>query len=114
MLVAPHFVSFSTTWHEVRGFGLALGRGWRNLSWMSHDDASDLRPRSGRIRDRGSRAGRRSTSFVNQVLKAAAKANGGPLTAAQMRGMGDVGVVGPGPGKGDVAVSAGAKRRPIG
>ena len=80
-----HCLSFSTTWHEVRRFGLALDRSWRNLSRMSHDDASDLRPRSGRIRDRGSRAGRRSTSFVNQVLKAAAKANGGPLTAAQMR-----------------------------
>jgi len=38
-----------------------------------------------RIHDRESRAARRSTSFVGQVPKAAAKTNGGPLTAAQMR-----------------------------
>jgi type IV secretory pathway VirD2 relaxase len=85
MSVVPHLVSFSTPWRKVCRFGLAFGRSWRNLSHMSHDDASDLRPRFGRVRDLGSRAGRRSTSFVNQVLKAAAKANGGPLTAALMR-----------------------------
>ncbi len=100
MLVVPPCVSFSTPWHKVRLFGLALGRSWRNLLRMSHDDASDLRPRPGRIRDRGTRAGRRSTSFVNQVLKAAAKANGGPLTAAQMRRDGGRGSGGNRPRKG--------------
>ena len=100
MWVLSHCLSFSTTWHEVRGFGLALDRSRRNLSRMSHDDASDFRPRSGRIRDRGSRAGRRSTSFVNQVMKAAAKANGGPLTAAQMRRDGGRGSGGNRPRKG--------------
>jgi hypothetical protein len=100
MWILSHCLSFSTTWHEVRRFGLALGRSWRNLSRMSHDDASDLHPRPGRIRDRGSRAGRRSASFVNQVLKAAARANGGPLTAAQMRRDGGRGSGGNRPGKG--------------
>ncbi len=47
------------------------------------DDTSDFRIRTGRARDRGGRAGRRPRSFVNQVLKAAAKANGGALTPAQ-------------------------------
>jgi hypothetical protein len=52
------------------------------------------------MRDRGSRAGWRSTSFVNQVLKAAAKANVGPLTAAQMRRYGGRGSGGNRPRKG--------------
>jgi hypothetical protein len=52
---------------------------------MSQDDAFDFRPRAGRIRDRGARAGRRSQSFIAQVLSAATKANGGPLAPAQMR-----------------------------
>ena len=53
---------------------------------MSRDDASDFRPRTGRIRDRGGPTARRSQSFVDQVMKAAAKANGGPLTHAQITG----------------------------
>jgi type IV secretory pathway VirD2 relaxase len=53
---------------------------------MSRDDASDFRPRPGRIRDRGARAGRQPRSFVAQVMKAAAKANGGPFTLAHSRG----------------------------
>jgi len=52
------------------------------------------------MRDHGSRLGRRSTSFVNQVMKAAAKANGGPLTAAQMRRDGGRGSDGNRPRKG--------------
>ena len=52
------------------------------------DDASNLRIRPGRIRDRGRGARPRSQSFINQVLRAAAKANGGPLTPAQLRGGG--------------------------
>jgi type IV secretory pathway VirD2 relaxase len=53
---------------------------------MTHDDAFDFRPRPGRIRDRGARAGARPQSFVAQVMRAATRANGGPLTLAQMRG----------------------------
>jgi type IV secretory pathway VirD2 relaxase len=53
---------------------------------MSRDDASDFRPRTGRIRDQVRAGGRRAQSFVDQVMKAAAKANGGPLTKAQLRG----------------------------
>jgi type IV secretory pathway VirD2 relaxase len=53
---------------------------------MSRDDASDFRPRTGRIRDHGRAGAGRSQSFVAQVTKAAAKANGGPLTQAQLSG----------------------------
>jgi type IV secretory pathway VirD2 relaxase len=53
---------------------------------MSRDEISDFRPRPGRIRDRGSRVGRQPRSFVAQVMKAAAKASGGPLTLAQSHG----------------------------
>jgi type IV secretory pathway VirD2 relaxase len=52
---------------------------------MMHDDAFDFRVRPGRIRHRGGR-GSDSRSFVAQVMRAAAKANGGPLTLAEMRG----------------------------
>jgi hypothetical protein len=41
----------------------------------------------GRIRDRAAHVGRRPRSFVAQVMKAAAKANGGPLTPVRSRGM---------------------------
>src|SRR4051812_19362697 len=53
---------------------------------MTHDDAFDFRPRPGRIRDRGARGGAQSQSFVALVMRAATRANGGPLTLAQMRG----------------------------
>lgn len=53
---------------------------------MSSDDTSDFHPRPGRIRDRGARAGRQPRSFVAQVLKAAAKASGGPLTSTRSNG----------------------------
>jgi hypothetical protein len=52
---------------------------------MTRDDAFDLRLRPGRIRDRGRASAPRARSFVDQVMRAAAKANGGPLTPAQMR-----------------------------
>ncbi len=61
---------------------------------MSQDDAPDLQLRTGRIHASGPRAGRRAQSFIAQALKAAAKANGGPLTPAQMRGEGRRGSVG--------------------
>jgi len=47
------------------------------------DDASDFRIRPGRIRERGTRIGRRQPSFINQALKAAAKAKGAALTPAE-------------------------------
>jgi hypothetical protein len=50
------------------------------------DDASDFHVRTGRIRDRSVRAGRRQQSFVNQVLKAAARAKGAALTPADFSG----------------------------
>jgi hypothetical protein len=53
---------------------------------MTNDDAFEFRPRPGRGRDRGARAGARSQSFVAQVMRAATRANGRPLTLAQMRG----------------------------
>jgi type IV secretory pathway VirD2 relaxase len=53
---------------------------------MTQDDVFDFRPRPGRIRDRGARAGVRAQSFVAQVMRAATHANGRPLTLAQMRG----------------------------
>jgi type IV secretory pathway VirD2 relaxase len=52
---------------------------------MTRDDISDFRLRPGRIRDRGARRGR-SKSFFAQVMRAAAKANGGPLASAQLNG----------------------------
>ena len=67
---------------------------------MNGDDASDFQPRPGRIRNRGPRTGRRSQSFIAQVMKAAAKANGGPLTPSQLRGEGRRGGVGSRPRKG--------------
>ncbi len=51
---------------------------------MTRDDAFDFRPRPGRVRDRGGR-GSDSRSFVAQVLRAATKANGGPLKLTEMR-----------------------------
>jgi type IV secretory pathway VirD2 relaxase len=53
---------------------------------MSREDPSDFRPRTGRIRDQGRAIERRSQSFVAQVMKAAARANGGPLTQTQLSG----------------------------
>ena len=55
---------------------------------MSRDDSSDFRPRPGRIRDRGARIRRKPRTFVAEVMRAAAKANGGPLTLAKLRGKG--------------------------
>src|SRR5436309_8011764 len=52
---------------------------------MTHDETSDFRVRPGRIRHRSGR-GSASRSFVAQVMLAATRANGGPLTLAEMRG----------------------------
>jgi type IV secretory pathway VirD2 relaxase len=70
----------------VRWFELECLIRRRNLPTMTHDDAYDFRPRPGRVRDRGARAGARSQSFVAQVMRAATRANGGPLKLAEMRG----------------------------
>jgi len=53
---------------------------------MSDTDGSGFRLRPGRIRDRGHRNARRSLSFVDEVMKAAMKANGGPLTPSRLAG----------------------------
>jgi type IV secretory pathway VirD2 relaxase len=57
----------------------------RAATSLACDDISDFRPRPERIRDRGARHGRRPKSFFAQVMKAAVKANGGPLTSAKSR-----------------------------
>ena len=54
---------------------------------MAREDSSDFIIRPGRARSREARPAQ-PTSFINQVLRAAAKANGRPLTAAQLRGGG--------------------------
>jgi type IV secretory pathway VirD2 relaxase len=53
---------------------------------MSRDDPSNFYPRAGRIRDQGRPSGRRAQSFVAQVMKAATKANSGPLSHRQIGG----------------------------
>src|SRR5579864_3139490 len=53
---------------------------------MSSADSSHFRPRLGRVRDRGARTSGRVEPFLTQVLRAAAKAKGGPVTLSQMRG----------------------------
>ena len=78
---------------------------------MNRDDAPDFRPRTGRIRDHGRASARRSRSFVAQVMKAAAKANGGPLTQAQFTGGKPRAR---GSGRGGAPESAGARRWRIG
>lgn len=46
------------------------------------EDTSDFHVRPGRIRERGPRIGRRQTSFINQALRATAKARGAALPPA--------------------------------
>lgn len=50
------------------------------------DESSDFRIRPGRIRERGTRLGKRPPSFINQALKAAAKARGAALTPGELSG----------------------------
>lgn len=50
------------------------------------DESSDFRIRPGRIRERGTPIGKRQPSFINQALKAAAKAKGAALTPAEFSG----------------------------
>jgi type IV secretory pathway VirD2 relaxase len=47
------------------------------------DESSDFRIRPGRIRERGTPFGKRQPSFINQALKAAAKAKGTALAPAE-------------------------------
>lgn len=70
---------FCTRSCDVGRFRLVRGRTRCDLSAMNRNATPDFRPRPGRIRDRGRPNARRSLSFVDQVIKAAAKANGGPL-----------------------------------
>lgn len=53
---------------------------------MTHDDALDFRPRPGRVRDRSRPIARRSLSFVDEVMRAAMKAKGGPLPPSRSAG----------------------------
>jgi type IV secretory pathway VirD2 relaxase len=68
--------------YDRRLFDVADGHDARIFVLMS-DDASDFRIRPGRIRERGTRIGKRQPSFINQALKAAAKAKGAALTPAE-------------------------------
>jgi type IV secretory pathway VirD2 relaxase len=52
---------------------------------MAREENFELRPRPGRIRDKGAGAGRRSRPFLAQVIAAATKAKGSPLTLTQTR-----------------------------
>jgi len=53
---------------------------------MTHDDALDLRPRPGRIRDHSRPIARRSLSFADEVMRAAMKAKGGRLPPSRSAG----------------------------
>jgi type IV secretory pathway VirD2 relaxase len=53
---------------------------------MNRSDGPSFRPGPGRIRDRGRTSARRYLSFADQVMKAAAKANGGPLPRVRSAG----------------------------
>jgi hypothetical protein len=68
--------------YDRRLFDVADGHDARIFVVMS-DDAFDFRIRPGRIRERGARIGKRQPSFINQALKAAAKAKGAALTPAE-------------------------------
>jgi type IV secretory pathway VirD2 relaxase len=67
--------------YDRRLFDVADGYDARIFVLMS-DDASDFRIRPGRIRERGTRIGKRQPSFINQALKATAKTKGAVLTPA--------------------------------
>ena len=86
MPASPKIASISTPQQGALLFGLECRSGRGIVSGMARGDTFDFHPRPGRLRDRGARAGGRSRSFVAQVMAAAAKENGGPLTPAQMRG----------------------------
>ena len=75
---------FCSRLYAVSRRGLAPREQRFDISAMSRDDATGFRPRTGRIRDHGRASAPQSRSFVAQVMKAAAKANGGPLTQAQL------------------------------
>ncbi len=68
--------------YDCRLFDVADGYDARIFVLMS-DESSDFRIRPGRIRERGARIGKRQPSFINQALKAAAKAKGAALTPAE-------------------------------
>jgi type IV secretory pathway VirD2 relaxase len=81
-IALPPISGICTRLYDGCPTSLALRCRVRILVDMS-DEASDFRIRTGRIGDRGTRAGGRSRSFIDQVLKATAKANGAALTPAQ-------------------------------
>jgi type IV secretory pathway VirD2 relaxase len=80
--VSPPIASIFSRGYDRRLFGVADGHDARIFMRM-RDDSSDFGIRPGRIRERGTRIGKRQPSFINQALKAAAKAKGAALTPAE-------------------------------
>jgi hypothetical protein len=83
---APNSASFSTPSYDVPGLALADRTDRLNLSGMSRSDSTNFRVRSGRVRDRGAGTKPRVRSFITLALRAAAKANSGPVPLSRMRG----------------------------
>ena len=81
-------ISFLFQRHDASCAELSLfcATRWRKLLRMSDDDSSDLRLRTGKIRDRGSSPSRRPRSFVAQVMKAVTKAKGAGIGPSPKRG----------------------------
>jgi uncharacterized protein YuzE len=77
---------FCTRLYASTRLGLVLPAGHLDFSAMNRRDISDFRPRPGRIRDRGRASARRSPSFFAEVMRAAAKANGGQLPTSRTTG----------------------------
>lgn len=85
MCVASLNSCFPTLFNTLPASRLVQPRHYAQLHHM-RDDSFDFRLRPGRIRDQRRASTPRARSFVDQVMRAAAKANDGPLTPAQMRG----------------------------
>ena len=81
----PPIVSVFACRYDAHNFDLVDDNPGRNLACMS-DEFSDFRVRPGRIRERGTRSCGRQPSFINQALRAAAKARGAALTPAAFSG----------------------------
>lgn len=80
--MAPPIASIFSRCYDNGPFDIAVERDARIFMRMS-DESSDFRIRPGRIRERGTRIGKRQPSFIYQALKAAAKAKGAALTPAE-------------------------------
>lgn len=80
--MTPPIASSFSRCYDNGPFDVADDNDARIFMRMS-DESSDFRIRPGRIRERGTRIGKRQPSFINQALKAAAKAKGAALTPAE-------------------------------